>query len=110
RREVPLEHVWGLDDVVVDGHEDQVVDLHRYPLPDVRVSDTTYPGMAMPPSTHSTWPVTIRESSEAKNSAAPVMSSGCSSFFIAVIIVTNGRNSSGTCLRVASVMVSPGAT
>src|SRR5205823_12358031 len=68
-----------------------------------------HPSMIMPASTGMTWPVMASESSDARKTAVPVISSGSSVRRNAEAIVSIPSICSGTCFFVASVMVIPGA-
>ena len=66
-------------------------------------------GMYLPPSTTSTWPVTKRASSVAKNTAAPVRSSAWSTPGTACCSASVSSIGWGTTFKVASVAMTPGA-
>src|SRR5438094_783592 len=68
-----------------------------------------HPSMIIPASTGMTWPVMASESSEARKTAVPVISSGSSVRRNALAIVSIPSICSGTCFFVASVIVMPGA-
>src|SRR5262249_38491097 len=74
-----------------------------------RAARVAQPSITIPPSTTSVCPVIMFESSEARNTAAPVRSSGSRGLRSALNITSDWRMPSGTIFFVASVIVTPGA-